>query len=87
MVDVADEALRSRQGLDVVGVQAVERAEIGEVEPPALGRVWVRVGQMREVRREGWLAMHGDRADRFTDFGAGSRRGHKKRGAERKANR
>src|SRR5208337_977682 len=65
---------------------AVERAEIGEVEPAALRRVRIGVGQMREIRVQRRLAMHGDRPDRRAHFGVGRRRGGQQRGPERKAN-
>ena len=63
LIDVADKPLRGRQRLDVVGVQAVEGAEIGEVQPAALGRVRIDVGQMVEVRRQA-QARHASRSRR-----------------------
>ena len=87
LIDVADQALGGRQRLDIVGVQAVERAEIGEIEPAAFGRVGVDVWEMGEVRRQRRLAMHGDRADRFADFGARRRGGDQQSGGERQTNR
>ena len=60
LIDVAGEPLRGRQRLDIIGVQAVEGAGIGEREPAAFGRVGIGVGQMGEVRAERRLAMHGD---------------------------
>ena len=66
LIDVADEALRCRQSLDVVRVQAVEGAEISEVEGAALGRLRIDVRQVVEVGRQGRLAMHRNRARRRT---------------------
>ncbi len=90
LVDVADEALRRRQGLDVVRVQAVEGAEISEIEPAALGRFRVDVRQVVEVGRQGRLAMHRNRARRRTEDPGARRRDRKrdhKGGAEEGANR
>ncbi len=64
LIDIADKALRRRQSLDVVRIEAVEGAEIGEREAPALRRVGIGVGQMREVRPERRGAVHGDRMGR-----------------------
>ena len=80
LIDVADEALRGRQSLDVVRIEAVERAEIGEVEAPALGRVGVDVGQMREVRPERRGAVHGDRGGRRRLVGSRRPAGRRRRG-------
>ena len=82
--------LRRRQGLDVVRVQAVEGAEIGEIERAALGRLRIDVRQMVEVWRQGRLAMHRNRARRRTDAAGYRRRARErdcKRGAEEAANR
>ena len=88
LIDVADQPLRGRQGLDVVGIEAVEGAEIGEVEPAALGRVRIDVGQMVEIRRQRRLAVHGDRAGRARPTSArGGRAAASSAGAERQANR
>ncbi len=73
LIDVADEALRRRQGLDVVRVQAVEGAEISEIERAALGGLRIDVRQVVEVGRQGRLAMHRNRARRRTKA-AGDRR-------------
>jgi hypothetical protein len=90
LIDVADEPLRRRQGLDVVRVQAVEGAEIGQIERAAFGRLRVHVGQVIEVGRQGRLAVHRDRARRRTDAARDRGRAHerdRKRGAEEGANR
>ena len=65
LVDVADQALRRRQSLDVIGIEAVEGAEIGEREPAALGGVGVGVGQVVESGRQRRRAVHGDGAGRL----------------------
>ena len=83
LIDVADEALRGRQGLHVVGVQTVERAKIGEVEPPALGRLRVDVRQVVEVGRQRRTPMHRNRAHRWTDTARGWRRRRRQGGPER----
>ena len=91
LVDIADEALRRRQGLDVVRVQAVEGAEISEIERAALRRFGIHVGQVVEVGRQGRLAVHRNRAGGRTDDALRLRRTHRKgepkRGAEEAANR
>ena len=90
LIDIADEALRGRQSLDIIGVQAVEGAEIGEIEPAALGRLRIDVGQVVEVGRQRRLAVHRDRAHRRADDARGRRRraqGGSERGAKDGANR
>ena len=79
LIDIADEPLRRRQGLDVVRIQAVEGAEIGEIERAALGRLRVHVRQVVEVGRQGRLAVHRNRARRRTDGRRRSRAGPRAR--------
>ena len=64
LIDVADEALRGRKRLDIVGIQAVEGAEKGERQPAAFGRVGIGVRQMREIRRQRRRAVHRERIGR-----------------------
>ncbi len=79
------------KSLDVVRVQAVEGAKIGKIERAALGGLRIHVGQVVEVRRQGRLAVHCNRARRRSDDALRLRRTHRegepKRGAEQAANR
>src|SRR5260370_18680538 len=82
--------MSDRQRLYVVGEEAIERGQIGEVETTALRGHRIDKGQEGKTRRQGRLAVHRDRPDRLAHVACprkGARGGDDKRGAKGKANR
>src|SRR5262252_8514512 len=65
LVHIPDKTLGGRQGFDIVWVQTVESPQVGEIEPSALGRFRIDMGQLNEIRRECGFSMHRDGADRL----------------------
>ena len=59
LIDIFADAFRAH-ALDDQRIEAVEGAAFGEDKPPALRRIGIGVGKMREARRLRRFAMHGD---------------------------
>ena len=84
------EPLGGRARFQIERVETVECALKADGEPPALGRVRIGIGQMREIGRQSRLAMHGNAMagpHGLSGQGTGHLSGKSQKGSTGKANR